>query len=70
MAFTLYSSTPAQGFNARWDVFSSTVSSLCPDPDSNSSLSLSEAANLFSSIVVQAAKSSIPFGRTRQLTKA
>ena len=55
---------------ARWDVFSSTVSSLCPDPDSYSSLSLSKAANLFSSIVVQTAKSSIPFGRTRQLPKA
>ena len=62
---------PAFNFKkARWDVYSSTVSSLCPTPDSYSSLSLSKAANLFSSIVVQAAKSSVPFGRTRQPPKA
>ena len=55
---------------ARWDVFSSTVSSLCPDPNSYSSLPLSKAAKLFSSIVLQAAKSSIPFGRTRHRPQA
>ena len=55
---------------ADWGVFSSTVSSLCPTPESFSSLSVSKAAALFSKIVLQAAQSSVPFGRTHQPPKA
>ena len=62
---------PAFNFQkADWDVFSSTLTSLCPDPVSYSSLSLSKAVKLFTSIVLQAAKSSVPFGRTHQPPKA
>ena len=51
---------PAYNFKkARWDDYRSTVTSLCPDPNSFSSLSLTAAAASFSSIVLEAAKSSI-----------
>ena len=55
---------------AHWDVFQDRVSSLCPDPETYSSFSLSEAATSFSSVLLEAAKSSIPYGRTRQSPKA
>ena len=55
---------------AHWDDYKQLVSSLCPSPETYSSLSLSEAAASFSSMLLEAAKSSIPFGRTRQVPKA
>ena len=48
---------------ARWDGFASYIDSYCPFAEEYSSLSLSSAAALFSSLAMNAAKSSIPFGR-------
>ena len=51
---------------ARWDGFAS----YCPSADEYSSLSLSSAAALFTSLTLNAAKSSIPFGRIKRPPKA
>ena len=76
------SSQRAPPFNfqkARWDDFASyfTFTTLrlwllphCPWPKEYSSLSLSSAAALFSSLALNAAKSSIPFGRIKCHPKA
>ena len=51
---------------ARWDDFASH----CPSAEEYSSLSLSSAAALFTSLALNAAKSSIPFGRIKRPPKA
>ena len=51
---------------ARWDGFDSH----CPSVEEYSSLSLSSAAALFTSLTLNAAKSSIPFGRIKRHPKA
>ena len=51
---------------ARWDDFDSH----CPSAEEYSSLSLSSAAGLFTSLALNAAKSSIPFGRIKRPPKA
>ena len=51
---------------ARWDDFAFYFDSHCPSVEEYSSLSLSSAAALFSSLALNAAKSSIPFGRTKR----
>ena len=51
---------------ARWDDFDS----YCPSAEEYSSLSLSSAAALFTSLAMNAAKSSIPFGRIKRPPKA
>ena len=51
---------------ARWDDFDSH----CPSAKEYSSLSLSSAAALFTSLTLNAAKSSIPFGRIKRPPKA
>ena len=55
---------------ARWDDFASYFDSHCPTAEEYSSLSLSSAAALFTSLVMYAAKSSIPFGRIKRPPKA
>ena len=55
---------------ARWDGFASYVDSHCPSAEEYSSLSLSSAAALFTSLTLNAAKSSIPFGRIKRPPKA
>ena len=55
---------------ARWDDFASYFDSHCPSAEEYSSLSLSSAAALFTSLAMNAAKSSIPFGRTKRPPKA
>ena len=55
---------------ARWDGFASYFDSHCPSAEEYSSLSLSSAAALFSSMALNAAKSSIPFGRIKCPPKA
>ena len=47
---------------ACWDGFASCFDSHCPSAEEYSSLSLSSAAALFTSLTLNAAKSSIPFG--------
>ena len=54
---------------ARWDGFASYFDSHCPLAEEYSSLSLSSAAALFTSLALNAAKSSIPFGRIKALLK-
>ena len=56
--------------NARWDGFASYFDSHCPSAEEYSSLSLSSAAALFTSLTLNAAKSSIPFGRIKRPPKA
>ena len=51
---------------ARWDGFDSH----CPSAEEYLSLSLSSAAALFTSLTLNAAKSSIPFGRIKDPPKA
>ena len=51
---------------ARWDGFASYFDSHCPSAKEYSSLSLSSAAALLTSLVLNAAKSSIPFGRIKR----
>ena len=53
---------------ARWDSFASYFDSHCPLPEEYSSLS--SAAALFTSLALNAAKSSIPFGRIKRPPKA
>ena len=63
----------APSFNfqkARWDGFASYFDSHCPSAEEYSSLSLSSAAALFTSLTLNAAKSSIPFGRIKRSPKA
>ena len=55
---------------ARWHGFASYIDSHCPSAEEHSSLSLSFAAALFTSLVLNAAKSSIPFGRIKRPPKA
>ena len=55
---------------ARWDGFASYFDSHCPLAEEYSSLSLSSAAALFTSLTLNAAKSSIPFGRIKRPPKA
>ena len=55
---------------ARWDGFASYFESHCPSAEEYSSLSLSSAAALFTSLALNAAKSSIPFGRIKRYPKA
>ena len=55
---------------ARWDGFASYIDSHCPSAEEYSSLSLSSAAALFTSLAMNAAKSSIPFGRIKRPPKA
>ena len=55
---------------ARWDGFASYIDSHCPSAEEYSSLSHSSAAALFTSLTLNAAKSSIPFGRIKRLPKA
>ena len=55
---------------ARWDGFASYFDSHCPSAEEYSSLSLSSAAALFTSPALNAAKSSIPFGRIKRPPKA
>ena len=55
---------------ARWDGFASYIDSHCPSVEEYSSLSLSSAAALFTSLALNAVKSSIPFGRIKRSPKA
>ena len=55
---------------ARWDGFVSYFDSHCPSAEEYSSRSLFSAAALFTSLALNAAKSSIPFGRIKQNPKA
>ena len=55
---------------ARWDDFASYFDSHCPSAEEYSSLCLSSAAALFTSLALNAAKSSIPFGRIKRPPKA
>ena len=55
---------------ARWDGFASYFDSHCPSAEEYSPLSLSSAAALFTSLALNAAKSSIPFGRFKRPPKA
>ena len=55
---------------ARWDDFASYFDSHCPSAEEYSSLSLPSAAALFTSLAMNAAKSSIPFGRIKRHPKA
>ena len=55
---------------ARWDGFAFYFDSHCPSAEQYSSLSLSSAAALFTSLALNAAKSSIPFGRIKRPPKA
>ena len=63
----------ASSFNfqeARWGGFASYFHSHCPSAEKYSSLSLSSAAALFTTLTLNAAKSSIPFGRIKRPPKA
>ena len=55
---------------ARWDDFGSYFDSHCPSAEEYSSFSLSYAATLFTSLALNAAKSSIPFGCIKRHSKA
>ena len=55
---------------ARWDGFASYFDSHCPSAEEYSSLSLSSAAALYTSLALNATKSSIPFGRIKRPPKA
>ena len=55
---------------ARWDGFASYFDSHCPSAEEYSSFSLSSAAAHFTSLALNAAKSSIPFGRIKRHSKA
>ena len=55
---------------ARWDDFASYIDSHCPSAEEYSSLSLFSAAALFTSLALNATKSSIPFGRIKPHSKA
>ena len=55
---------------ARWDGFASYIDSHCPSAEECSCLSLSSAAALFTSLALNAARSSIPFGCIKRRPKA
>ena len=55
---------------ACWNGFASYIDSHCPSAEEYSSLSLPSAAALFTSLTLNAAKSSIPFGRIKHPPKA
>ena len=55
---------------AHWDGFASYIEFHCPSAEEYSSLSLSSAAALFTSLTLNAAKSSIPFGCIKRHPKA
>ena len=55
---------------ARWDDFASYCDFHCPSAEEYSSLSLSSAAAVFTSLALNAAKFSIPFGRIKRPPKA
>ena len=55
---------------AHWDGFASYFDSHCPSAEKYSSLSLFSAAALFTSLTLNAAKSSIPFGCIKRPPKA
>ena len=55
---------------ARWDDFASYFDSHCPSAEEYSSLPLSSAAALFTSLTLNTAKSSISFGRIKRSPKA
>ena len=55
---------------ARWDDFAFYFDFDCSSAEEYSSLSLSSAAALFTSLALNAAKSSIPFGRIKRHPKA
>ena len=63
--------SPSFNFHkARWDGFALHFDSHCPSAEEYPSLSLSSAAALFTSLTLNAAKSSIPFGRIKRHPKA
>ena len=63
--------SPSSNFQkARWDDFASYFDSHCPSAEEYSFLPLSSAAALFTSLALNAAKSSIPFGRIKRHPKA
>ena len=55
---------------ARWDGFASYFDFHCPSAEEYQSLSISSAAALFTSLALNAAKFSIPFGRIKRHPKA
>ena len=55
---------------ARWDDFAFYFDSHCPSAEEHSSLSLSFATALFTSLALKAAKYLIPFGRIKRHSKA
>ena len=55
---------------ARWNDFAFYIDSHCPSSEEYSSFSFSFAAALFTSLTLNAAKSSIPFGRIKRHPKA
>ena len=55
---------------SRWNDFAFYFNSHCPSAEEYSSLSLPSAAALFTSLALNAAKSSIPFGRIKRHPKA
>ena len=61
---------PSYFQKACWDGLASYFASHCPSAKKYSSLSLSSAAALFTSLALNAAKSSIPFGHIKRLPKA
>ena len=64
-------SPPSFNFQkARWDDFVSYIDSHCPSAEEYSSLPLSSAPALFIPLALNAAKSSIPFGRIKRHSKA
>ena len=70
-SFAPTSAPPSFNFQkARWDGFASYIDSHCPSAKEYSSLPLSSAAALFTSLALNAAKSSIPFGRIKRPLKA
>ena len=56
--------------NARWDGFASYIDSHCPSAEEYSSLSLSSAGALFTSLALNTAKFSISFDRIKRPSKA
>ena len=54
----------------RWDDFAFYFESHCPSAEDYSSLSLSSAAALFTSLALNLSKSSVPFGRIKRHSKA
>ena len=69
-SFTPTSAPPSFNFQkARWDGFASYFVSHCPSAEEYSSLSLSSAAALLTSLALNAAKSSVPFGRIKRHPK-